>query len=123
MVLSDWRPLSITHHLLLQLDVGLAVVLDVDVGFSPPVGVLRHFVQSDVVNQEVGVGVGTLNSDQGVAGFCKTDSRNVICRDAGFTLLVAVGSCVGCCCTRKAKRITHHFRHWNIFIWLNKMTA
>ena len=71
MVLSDWRPLSITHHLLLQLDVGLAVVLDVDVGFSPPVGVLRHFVQSDVVNQEVGVGVGTLNSDQGVAGFCK----------------------------------------------------
>ena len=46
------------------------MLLDVGVGFSPPVGVLRNFVQSDVVNQEVGAGVRTQDADLSVANFC-----------------------------------------------------
>ena len=46
------------------------MLLDVGVGFSPPVGVLRNFVQSDVVNQEVGAGVRTHDADLSVANFC-----------------------------------------------------
>ena len=48
------------------------MVLDVGVGFSPPVGILRNFVQSDVVNQEVGVGVRTNDVELSFCDFCKT---------------------------------------------------
>ena len=63
-----WCPLSVSYQLLPQLDVRLAVVLDVDVGFSSPVGVLGHFVQGNVVKQEVDVDVRTSDTDDGVAG-------------------------------------------------------
>lgn len=63
-----WCLLSVTYQLLPQLDVRLAVVLDVDVSFSSPVGVLGHFVQGNVVHQEVDVDVRTSDTDDGVVG-------------------------------------------------------
>jgi len=89
LVLSDWCLWPVTPRFLLQLDVGLAVLLDVGVGFSPPVGVLRHFVQSEVVNQEGGVGFRTHDDDLSVASFCNTH-------------ITVISGCCCCCCCRNA---------------------
>ena len=64
--------MSVINQLLPELDVGLAVALDVGVGFSSPVGVLRHLVQGSAVHQEVDVGVRTLDIEDRVAGVCNT---------------------------------------------------
>ena len=81
------------------------MLLDVGVGFSPPVGVLRHFVQSDVVNQEVGVGVRTQDAELSFCDFCNSH-RTRHYRDFGRLLLLVLFALVAmqfwCHCYRIA---------------------
>ena len=86
------------------------MLLDVGVGFSPPVGVLRHFVQSEVVNQEVGVGFRTHDDDLSVASFCNTQHY---C-DFRLLLLLLLSQCSFCVAVitmliQKARIKTHNF--------------
>ena len=64
-----------------ELNVGFAVVLDFDVGFGAPVGVLRQFVHADCVHQELDAAVGASDDDDGVVGFCNT------CRPRDFIVI------------------------------------